>query len=237
MAQRSVKYLGLNLDDQLTGVTIVNIIVQKGNGMLNFLYRQCSFLEENPCAWHLFYVTLIMHARVWANIFGKKFTLALDHTLVSVNILCTFESQCGCGFYGKTTSSESCAWNVQWSWPFIYIIKSSDVQHHPSKHLKAGHHRPASLRPFEWRFASGPMVARHYVLTGTSLEVVRSHTFMEIDHEIISHSSPFRWIIQEGLLSITSKSMCTKYWLTACSSLPRKKVWLGGLIALPWPQQ
>ena len=34
---------------------------------------------------------------------------------------------------------------------------------------------------------------------------------------------PFRCIIQEGLLSVTSESMCTKYWLTACSSLPRKK--------------
>ena len=32
------------------------------------------------------------------------------------------------------------------------------------------------------------------------------------------HSPPFRWIIQEGLLSVTSESMCTKYWLTACSS-------------------
>ena len=37
------------------------------------------------------------------------------------------------------------------------------------------------------------------------------------------HSPPFRLIIQEGLLSVTSESMCTKYWLTACSSLPRKK--------------
>ena len=37
------------------------------------------------------------------------------------------------------------------------------------------------------------------------------------------HSPPCRWIIQEGLLSVTSESMCTKYWLTACSSLPRKK--------------
>ena len=37
------------------------------------------------------------------------------------------------------------------------------------------------------------------------------------------HSPPFHWIIQEGLLSVTSESMCTKYWLTACSSLPRKK--------------
>ena len=37
------------------------------------------------------------------------------------------------------------------------------------------------------------------------------------------HSPPFRWFIQEGLLSVTSECMCTNYWLTACSSLPRKK--------------
>ena len=37
------------------------------------------------------------------------------------------------------------------------------------------------------------------------------------------HSPPFRWFIQEGLFSVTSESMCTNYWLTACSSLPRKK--------------
>ena len=49
---------------------------------------------------------------------------------------------------------------------------------------------------------------------------VRSHTFVEIDHEIISTVILF---IQEGLLSVTSESMCTNYWLTACSSLPRKK--------------
>ena len=58
-----------------------------------------------------------------------------------------------------------------------------------------------------------------------SLVLARSHTFVEIDHEInfYGHSPPFRWIIQEGLLSVTSESMCMKYWLTACSSLPRKK--------------
>ena len=38
------------------------------------------------------------------------------------------------------------------------------------------------------------------------------------------HSPPFRWFIQEGLLSVTSESMCTNYWLAACSSLPRKSV-------------
>ena len=54
----------------------------------------------------------------------------------------------------------------------------------------------------------------------------QSHTFVEIDHEIISmvilllSAESF---IQEGLLSVSSKSMCTKYWLTACSNLPRKK--------------
>ena len=36
----------------------------------------------------------------------------------------------------------------------------------PSKHPKAGHHRPTSETPFEWRFAGGPMVARHFVLAG-----------------------------------------------------------------------
>ena len=38
------------------------------------------------------------------------------------------------------------------------------------------------------------------------------------------HSPPFRWFIQKGLFSVTSESMCTNYWLTACSSLPRKSV-------------
>ena len=48
----------------------------------------------------------------------------------------------------------------------------------------------------------------------------RSHTFVEIDHEIIS---TVILLPQEGLLSVTSESMCTNYWLTASSSLPRKK--------------
>ena len=42
-------------------------------------------------------------------------------------------------------------------------------------------------------------------------------------NDFYSHSPPFRWFIQEGLLSFTSESMCTNYWLTSCSSLPRKK--------------
>ena len=45
-SQRSRKYLGLDLDYQLTGETIVNSIVHTINGRLKFLYRQCSFLEE-----------------------------------------------------------------------------------------------------------------------------------------------------------------------------------------------
>ena len=54
---------------------------------------------------------------------------------------------------------------------------------------------------------------------------VRSHTFVEIDHEIISAVIllPSADFIQEGLLSFTSESMCTNHWLTTCSSLPRKK--------------
>ena len=55
---------------------------------------------------------------------------------------------------------------------------------------------------------------------------VRSHTFVEIDHEMIStviRLPSADSFIQEGLLSVTSESMCTNYRLTACSSLPRKK--------------
>ena len=44
--QRSVKYLDLTLYDQLTGEAGVNSIVQKVNGRLKLLYRQCNFLEE-----------------------------------------------------------------------------------------------------------------------------------------------------------------------------------------------
>ena len=53
----------------------------------------------------------------------------------------------------------------------------------------------------------------------------RSHTFVEIDHEIISKVIllPSAESFKKGCLSVTSESMCTKYWLTACSSLPRKK--------------
>ena len=40
-----------------------------------------------------------------------------------------------------------------------------------------------------------------------------SHTFVEIDHEIIS----------TVILLPSAESMCTKYWLITCSSLPRKK--------------
>ena len=41
-----------------------------------------------------------------------------------------------------------------------------------------------------------------------------SHTFVEIGHEIISTTILLLPLIQEGLLSVTSKIMCTKYWLS-----------------------
>ena len=42
-----------------------------------------------------------------------------------------------------------------------------------------------------------------------------SHTFVEIDHEIVSMVILLLPLIQEGLLSLTRESMCRKYWLTA----------------------
>ena len=37
------------------------------------------------------------------------------------------------------------------------------------------------------------------------------HTFVEIDHELLSMAT-LLLLIQERLLSVTSKSMCTEYW-------------------------
>ena len=54
---------------------------------------------------------------------------------------------------------------------------------------------------------------------GTLIQA-QSRTFVEIYHEIIPAVILF---IQRGLLSVTSKCMLTKYWLTACSSLSREK--------------
>ena len=48
-----------------------------------------------------------------------------------------------------------------------------------------------------------------------SLIMAPFHTFMEVDHEIFSIVILLLPLIQEGLVSVTSKSMCTKYWLTA----------------------
>ena len=41
---------------------------------------------------------------------------------------------------------------------------------------------------------------------------ILQHSFVEIDHEIISTSILSLPLIQEGQLSITGKRMCTKYW-------------------------
>ena len=43
----------------------------------------------------------------------------------------------------------------------------------------------------------------------------RFHSFVEIDHEIISPVILLLLLFQKGLLSATSESMCMKYWLTA----------------------
>ena len=48
-----------------------------------------------------------------------------------------------------------------------------------------------------------------------SLIPALSHTFMEIDHEIISMVILLLLLIQERLLSVTRESMFMKYWLTA----------------------
>ena len=46
----------------------------------------------------------------------------------------------------------------------------------------------------------------------TSLIPALSHTFVEFDHEIISKVIPLLLLIQDRLMSVTSKSMNMKYW-------------------------
>ena len=41
------------------------------------------------------------------------------------------------------------------------------------------------------------------------------HTFVEMYHEIISRVVLPFLLIQEGQMSVSGESMCTKYWLTA----------------------
>ena len=50
----------------------------------------------------------------------------------------------------------------------------------------------------------------------------QSHTFVEIDNEIISMAILLP-SADSRFLSVTSESMCSKYWLNAKSSLLRKK--------------
>ena len=54
---------------------------------------------------------------------------------------------------------------------FLYISHGCAI---PSKHLKEGHHRSASETTFEWRFAGGPLVARHCTLAGFVISGGRS---------------------------------------------------------------
>ena len=56
-----------------------------------------------------------------------------------------------------------------------------------------------------------------------SLIPARSHTFVEIDHEIFFRAILLPSQIQEGLLSIVYEV------LVNCLSFPRKKVWLSEL--------
>ena len=52
----------------------------------------------------------------------------------------------------------------------------------------------------------------------------RSHTLVEIGHEIFFLVILLLPLIQEGLVSVTRESMYTKYWLTASQACPGKSV-------------
>ena len=84
-------------------------------------------------------------------------------------------------------------------------------------HLKADHVQPKT--PLFTSDSQHPPRFRHAVYLG-AVPYFRGDWSW---NNFYAHSPPFRWFIQERLLSVTSESMCTNYWLTACSSLPKKK--------------
>ena len=67
--------------------------------------------------------------------------------------------------------------------------------------------KPGLIAQFVPRWIADPGVM--------SLSLAWPHNFMETDHEILSTVIPFFSLIEEGLLSVISKCMCTEYWLTA----------------------
>ena len=48
----------------------------------------------------------------------------------------------------------------------LKIRETSIIIKYHSKNVKAGHYRPASETPSEWRFADGPIVTRDWMLAG-----------------------------------------------------------------------
>ena len=66
-----------------------------------------------------------------------------------------------------------------------------------------------------------------------SLVPAQSHTFVELDHEIIFMGILLLQLNQEGLLSVTRKNMCKKYMVNCLVKLAQEKVWLGELTVLP----
>ena len=67
------------------------------------------------------------------------------------------------------------------------------------------------LTPTQW--SSCYLLASLIVDPGVASSILAQfHTFLEIDHEIIFTVILLLPLIQEGLLSITSESMCMKYW-------------------------
>ena len=76
-----------------------------------------------------------------------------------------------------------------------------------------------AVQHFIFLFRTGPVVQSVACPTTdqgvASLMPARSHTFMEVDHEITYLVILLPSADSIGLLSVTSESMCTKYWLTA----------------------
>ena len=60
-----------------------------------------------------------------------------------------------------------------------------------------------------------------------------SHTFVETDHEIFSTVILLLLLIQKGLVSVTSESMCIRYWFTQINKMGLNNPRIGAICTPP----
>ena len=128
--------------------------------------------------------------------------------------------------------------NPQFCW--VIISKNALFTQTPKSKVRNRNDWKAEIAGFLTLCILAHLLFTPALVTGVTISIPTPfHTFMENGHEAIS-TIILLLLIQEGLMSVTSQSRCTEYWLFTLSSLPRKKrvvMWTDRLVmttAVDW---